>query len=383
MYIVRDKATKKVIHVNPAPVSQGLEGKDIYFQFDPATMEVGRGEFPEVPTHFHIDSRGEIIPWTLQEKVQEGVVTLPPDQKAVGNNIVEKSVSERVAAGIISLKPEEKLVGEQIVQKSLAEKVAEKLITLAPTQVVEGENIREMDDAEKVAAGIIKLDKTQKVLGRFIVPKSRAELAKENLVTLEPDEKVLGEQVVRLTRRQMLDEKRIDLQQYKQQMIEAHTQAALEARRRELPDHELLHAAIGALGPERAAEYKAIVERHLAALNQARVSIAKAVTADAVEAVSASYLPPGGPLPDTSPRLPTDQLPSESIKPGATIDLRTVGTLPSTTGVRTVPTKPTATEVDPPTTRTPATESRTVAPKASVPETRTVAPKAETKPKKK
>jgi hypothetical protein len=289
VYIVRDKATKKVIHVNPAPLSQNLQGQDIYYQFDPATMEVGRGELPGVPDHFHITARGDIVPWTLQEKVEAGVVTLPAHQKVMGDTVVEKSVAEKVAAGLMTLKPEEKLVGNEIVPKTLAERVAERLIKLAPTQVLEGDGIREMTDAEKVAAGHIKLEKFQKVAGKEIVPKSRAELAKEKLIELDPDEKLQGEEVIKLTRRQMLEEGRIQLEQYKQEAIERHVQAHLEARRKVLPDHELLYAAIGALGPDRVATYRATVERFLRPLEQAKAAIQKARDASAVDAVPMNY----------------------------------------------------------------------------------------------
>ncbi|NOK34651.1 hypothetical protein HMI49_15735 [Corallococcus exercitus] len=289
MYIIRDKATRKVIHINPAPLSQGLEGTDIYYLFDSRTMEVGRGEFPEVPEPFHIDAKGNIVPWTLKEKVEAGLVQLPPHQKLVGDQLVEKTLAEKVASGVITLRPEEKLADDQIVPKSVSEQVAEKLIPLTPTQVLDGESIREMTDAEKVAAGFIKLDKTQKVVGREIVPKSRAELAREKLIQLDPDEKLQGEEVIKLTRRQMLDEGRIQLEQYKQEAIERHTQANLEARRKALPDHELLYAAIGALGQDRVAMYRATVEGFLRPLEQAKAAIQKAKDANTVDAVPMKY----------------------------------------------------------------------------------------------
>src|SRR6478672_1761642 len=128
MYIVRNKATRKILHVNPAPVSQQLEGTDIYYQLDLATMEVARGELVGMPEHFDIDQQGTIVPWTLERQVREGVETLPPDLKAVGNDIVPKP---------------------------LAEKVADGTVTLTPTQVVDGEHLREMTQGEQAAAGLI------------------------------------------------------------------------------------------------------------------------------------------------------------------------------------------------------------------------------------
>ena len=34
MYAVRDKTSKNVIHINPAPLKQAREGKDVYVKFD-------------------------------------------------------------------------------------------------------------------------------------------------------------------------------------------------------------------------------------------------------------------------------------------------------------------------------------------------------------
>lgn len=289
MYIVRDRATKKIIHVNPAPLSQRLEGKEVYYQFDPKTMEVGKGEFSMVPDHFHVDDRGFIVPWTLQEKVQAGLLKLPPHQKAVGDRVVEKPLAEQVAEGVVTLKPTEKVVDDRIVPKSLAERVAEGLIKLSPTQILDGDTIREMTDGEKAAAGLIKLKPHQKIEGKHIVSKSRAEMAREGLVKLAPDEKLVGDEFVKLTPRQLLDEKRMDLTQYKEVVLERHSQACLEARRKVVPDHELLYAAIGALSQERVEEYRTTVAGYVEALEQVKVAIQEATTADQVDAVAPLY----------------------------------------------------------------------------------------------
>ena len=77
MYIVRAKADHKVLHLNPAPLSQKLQGTEVYYLFDPATMEIGKTDRP-LPEHFRIDEAGEIIEPSLQEKIQKGIVTLAP-----------------------------------------------------------------------------------------------------------------------------------------------------------------------------------------------------------------------------------------------------------------------------------------------------------------
>jgi hypothetical protein len=147
MYIVRNKKTKEIIHVNPAPLSQQLKGKDVYYQFDGRTMEIGRIDAHELPAHYTINRKGEIVEPSLQELVAHGIVKLAPDQKIVGNEIVPKTISEKVASGLIKLPPTYKIVGkgpdEVLVEKTLSEQVAEGLISLSPLQRVEGEGADE------------------------------------------------------------------------------------------------------------------------------------------------------------------------------------------------------------------------------------------------
>ena len=138
MYVVRNKRTKEIIHVNPAPLSQQLEGVEVYFKFDPDTMEIGKTDAPEIPRDFNINEDGEIVALTvkkpLSEQVDEGKITLAPTQKIVGEGeneqIVEKTFSEQVAEGLIELASNQKLVGEEIVEKTSREMFDEGLITL-------------------------------------------------------------------------------------------------------------------------------------------------------------------------------------------------------------------------------------------------------------
>jgi len=129
MYVVRDKKSKKVIHINPAPLVQALEGKDIYFEFDAKKMEIGRSDVP-LPEHFDISKDGEIIALGIEEKVKAGLIELEPHQKAVNGEIVEKTLAEKVADGLIELEPDQKVDGDQIVAKTTAEMLEEGLISL-------------------------------------------------------------------------------------------------------------------------------------------------------------------------------------------------------------------------------------------------------------
>lgn len=129
MYVVREKKNKKVIHINPAPLVQALEGKDIYFEFDAKKMEIGRSDAP-LPEHFDISKDGEIIALGIEEKVKAGLIELEPHQKVVNGEIVEKTLAEKVADGLIELEPDQKVDGDQIVAKTTDEMLEEGLISL-------------------------------------------------------------------------------------------------------------------------------------------------------------------------------------------------------------------------------------------------------------
>lgn len=286
MYIVRDKTTQKILHVNPAPVLQKLEGTDVYYLFDPATMEVGKAELQSVPEFFDIDHEGIVQPWTIERQIKEGVTTIPPEVKAVGNEVIPKTLAEKVADGTVTLKPTEKLIDDRIEQKTVAEQVAEGLIKIMPTQVVDGEMIREMTDGEKAAAGLIQIDPRLKVVGKLIVPKTPAELVKDKLLDLANDEKLEGDDIVKLTPREMLQEKRISLQAYKQALIQRYTESSLAERQKELPDHQILYAAIGVLDPGTVEKVRKIASEHAKTLEKAERAIDKAATADEADKIA-------------------------------------------------------------------------------------------------
>lgn len=104
MYVVRDKETKRIIHINPAPLSQELKEHEVYFMFDTEKMEIGRKD-GLLPEYFDINEKGEIIPLTISDMVRKGEVRLEPYQKIVDDRIVEKSISELVEEGILQLSP--------------------------------------------------------------------------------------------------------------------------------------------------------------------------------------------------------------------------------------------------------------------------------------
>ena len=119
MYIVREKTNGKVLHINPAPPSQQLQGKDVYFLFDPATMEIGKTDRP-LPEHFKIDRAGEIVELSLEEQIQKGIILLSPGEKLVGNRIVPMTLREKVKAGLLVLGRGQKIAGEEADQRIAA-----------------------------------------------------------------------------------------------------------------------------------------------------------------------------------------------------------------------------------------------------------------------
>ena len=130
MYIVRNKKTKKIIHLNPAPSTQKLKDKEVYFKFNRKTMEMGKTE-GDIPEYFDINKKGEIVELTPGEKVRAGIITLKPEQKIANNRIVEKTLSQKIAEGLIMLAPNQKIVGEEIMEKTDHEMLAEGLMKLA------------------------------------------------------------------------------------------------------------------------------------------------------------------------------------------------------------------------------------------------------------
>ena len=115
MYVVRNKKTAKLVHVNPAPLSQALEPKEVYARFDPKTMEIGKTDGP-LPESFDIGDDGEIVPSAPERTPELEMPAVPAMEKVVheesGVRLVEKTPQELVEDGVLT--PEE--VRERTVQ---------------------------------------------------------------------------------------------------------------------------------------------------------------------------------------------------------------------------------------------------------------------------
>jgi len=102
MYIVIDKEKKTIIHINPAPLSQDLTERQIYADYNPDTMQIGKTDAP-LPEYWKINEEGYIEELSFQEKVKAKIIPLPPDKKIVNDQLIEKSEKEKYADGLISL----------------------------------------------------------------------------------------------------------------------------------------------------------------------------------------------------------------------------------------------------------------------------------------
>ena len=183
MYIVRDKKTHDIIHINPAPVDQQLSPQEVYYQFDPKIMELGRtdGSLPEL---FHIEKNGDITEASLAEQVEAGIISLEPTQKIEGTRIVEKTLTEQVEEERVRLAPTQKIDNEQIVEKTLEEQIGEGLIELAPTQKVKNDQIVEKPLKDQVTEGLLTLNEPfQFIKDNEIAVRTVQEALQEKLIS--------------------------------------------------------------------------------------------------------------------------------------------------------------------------------------------------------
>ncbi|GJM33963.1 MAG: hypothetical protein DHS20C18_29640 [Saprospiraceae bacterium] len=82
MYVIRDKNAKSILHISDADYAKNLKPEEVYDEFDPNTMEMGKTKAEKVPDWFDIDEQGEIAPLTKEAfralRDQRGVVFAEP-----------------------------------------------------------------------------------------------------------------------------------------------------------------------------------------------------------------------------------------------------------------------------------------------------------------
>ncbi len=223
MYIIRDKQSKAIIHINPAPLEQNLEGKDIYFQFNSMTMEIGKTDMPYLPEQFDINKNGEIIEILPEENLLNSA---QPITDTIG---LRKTLSQQIMEGLIILSPYEKLVvegtEERIVYKTLSEQVADGLITLKPDQKIIGTGYD-----EKIVLKTLKEQVRDDIIQLSEIP----ELIENNTIDLSPEE--------------LLQDELITFDYYKKMKIDQFSQMSFDIRNEFLPDYKIQNALMGIYG---------------------------------------------------------------------------------------------------------------------------------------
>lgn len=270
MYVVRDKKTKEIIHINPAPLAQELAGKDVYYDYDPKTMEIGKTDLTTLPEQFIVDAQGYIREMSLEDKVKKGLIRLSPDQKIEGGQIVEKTLAEKIQEGLIVLEPTQKLIsqnGEEIiVNKSPSELVAEGIIELSPYQKIVGKG-----NDEK------------------IVDKNPEELMAEGLLKLRPNQRLVEGKIVTYSDEEMFERGFIDLAEYKRRKLEEFSELSFELREEIIPEYQLVNSALGIYDPEKTNQIKKTVQAFREEYYRLKRQIEEAKDLLQVQAATESY----------------------------------------------------------------------------------------------
>jgi hypothetical protein len=231
MYIVRDINSRAIVHINPAPLEQDLEAEAIYYQFNPATMEIGKTDRDYVPENFEIDKRGLII-----ETVTGS------DGTDTGRTVNQSpNVAEQIAAGLITLSPYEKLEGEgaaaKIVYKTLSEQVAAGLLTLEPNQKISGAGYEET-----------------------IEFKTAKELIEERIITVDEIPDLIKSGEIAQTLEELYGEATLTFTDYQALKIREFSDLSLQIRDSFLPDYKIQNALMGIYDEAATANIKYTIE---------------------------------------------------------------------------------------------------------------------------
>jgi hypothetical protein len=270
MYIVRDKKTKEILHTNMAPLSQNLSEHEIYYYFDSSTMETGKTDLSFIPENYKIDSSGYITESSLQELLDEGKIKISPEEKIVGDQVVEKSISEKIKEGLLILPPTQKLVvsgdKETIIEKTPSELIAENLYTLSPTEKIVGTG-----DDEK------------------IVQKSLEEQFEEGLLKLGPHQRIVDNTIVTYTLQEMFDKGFIDLTEYKKQTIEEYSMLSFTIRDTIIPEYKLVNSGLGIYDESQTAEIKSTIQAFRDEFQRLQSAVEQAATVQEILTIKENY----------------------------------------------------------------------------------------------
>lgn len=243
MYIVRDRKTKEVIHVNPAPLIQNLSMEEIYYLFNHETMELVKTDQSEIPEEFQVDADGNIIELSIRDKVARHIISIEPTQK-----IAVESGEERIVA------------------KTLSELIDEQLMELSPFQKITGEGENEE-----------------------IIEKSLDEQLNEGLIELGDYERIVNNEIVTYTPQELFELDFINLDEYKKLMIDRFSVLSFEHRDRILPEYRLLNVSLDVYSEREKSEIKETVNAFRNEFYRLKEAIEGASTGEEVALVKENF----------------------------------------------------------------------------------------------
>ena len=74
MYIVIEKSTENILHIDPSELSLNLSAEEVYSGFDAEKMELFKSKLSYVPDFYSIDDQGFIVEKSMEDKVTEGII---------------------------------------------------------------------------------------------------------------------------------------------------------------------------------------------------------------------------------------------------------------------------------------------------------------------
>lgn len=73
MYVIINKKSKDILHINYSGAEASLSHEEIYGDFSPKTMQIIESKHP-IPTQFKVNAQNKIVPLSILEQVREGII---------------------------------------------------------------------------------------------------------------------------------------------------------------------------------------------------------------------------------------------------------------------------------------------------------------------
>lgn len=122
MRVIREKDNRNVLYIDHSKLTELVDGRELYTDFNPDTMEVGWTDKKHIPLHFEIQDDGQIISLSEEQLVKRKLRQLNPEEKLVGGKIVGKPLEELIEDGIVELERLKKDYLKQISRVSIEQR---------------------------------------------------------------------------------------------------------------------------------------------------------------------------------------------------------------------------------------------------------------------